>query len=256
MQQQTNSPRFLLGRVILIGMMASYSFGCGRSFTPNNAGTTDSSSRLFVNNNNSNTNSTEASPIAYCNKLENTYFTAQLQVFYDQTNKYHPEFIRLHFPKIHSDFEKADVHLVLRKWKASYDGTTFQDDTPLKLRAERMSDLAPVTNYRSALQWDVLKMDLQNFTSSSDTMNDVFSEFSFVVDLKDFDGSYDVLKFSLYKKNGDWIEDWNMLMPAFYADPTKYEKDQNPVLVDFHPLANATSTTFAEDYFESACIYK
>lgn len=75
---------------------------------------------------------------------------------------------------------------------------------------------------------------------------------NFVIDLKDPEGTYDALKISVYL-DSEWIEDVNLLIPAFYAHPTRYSQSHNGVLNQLHPLTNSTSSSFAADYFKSFC---
>lgn len=236
-----------LTRSLLFIFLAILQLSCGRQVTSGNSENSfDSSSRLPVNIIEQEAETPK--DIATCNKKESSYFTAHLGLFYDQTNVYHPEYIRLYLPKIHADFAKSNFQIVLRKWKASEQGETFQDNTPLQFRAERLGDHSPVTGYMNALHWETLSSELQKTISTNYTLSEAFSKFSFVVDLKDLSGTFDVLKFSLYQ-DGNWVEDWNMLIPAFYAHPKAYAENQNGVLAKFHPFYGFEDSSFDAAHF-------
>jgi len=229
--------------------------GCGpqneeAGFIKSN-GTNDNSSRLLVPD----TQANAPKDIAICNQLEDPLITIQLKVFYDQYNNYRPDLLRLYIPKIHSEFEKSNYHIVFRKWKADVKGSTYQDDTPLNFWAERKSDQALGSPLMDALQWKVFSTNLEQFVGKSYIMNDAFSKFNFVIDLKDPSGSFDVLKLSLYKDE-EWVTDWNILLPAFYAHPTTYATEQNSVLAQLHPFYgqdNSTSGTEFANQLNSFC---
>ncbi len=229
----------------LILTLALINLSCGRKVSSGNSESSfDSSSRLPVTT----TQQTAPKDVALCNKKDSTYLTAQVMVYYDQTTTYHPEFVRLYIPKIHADFAKSNFQLVLRKWKASEQGETFQEDAPLKVRVERIGEHSPVTGYMNAIHWDTMASEIQKNISTNYTMSEAFSKFSFVVDLKDPTATFDVLKISLYQ-DGKWIEDWNILIPAFYAHPKAYAENQNAVLAQLHPFYGSENTTFDGAHF-------
>lgn len=218
---------------------------CGRPVS-SVAGQSDDSSRLPVPT--STPNPTPSKDVAYCNKNETGDLTAHLMVFYDQTKTYHPEFIRLMIPQMNANYEKSTYQFVLRKWKASLQGETYQENTPLQVRVERTSDRLPVSTYMDKIHWDTIEKELEKNVGGSFTMSEALKKYSFVVDLKDPNGTYDVLKLSLYQ-NGSWVKDWNILIPAFYAHPQAYASNQNPVLVSLHPFAGSENSSFTADHF-------
>lgn len=195
------------------------------------SGSTDNSSRLDIPD----TQAAAPKDVALCNRLEDPLITAQLMVFYDQYNNYRPDFLRVYIPKIHPDFEKANYQIVFRKWKADVTGETFQDTTPLKLWAERKTDRLLASTVMNSLQWEQFSTEIGKAFGTTFTLKDAFTKFSFVVDLKDLTGSFDVLKLSVYKDE-EWMKDWNILIPAFYAHPTTYATNQNGVLAQLHPF--------------------
>lgn len=237
--------KFVLKSSILLLLL--FNLSCSRKVASGSSeNSIDSSSRLPVTT----TQPNSPKDVALCNKIESTYLTAHLMVYYDQTETYHPEFLRLYIPKINAEFSKSTFQLVLRKWKASPEGETFQDTTPLKVRMEKIGDHSPVTGYMGAIHWNTMVSELQKTVTTNYTLTDAFNQFSFVIDLKDPTGTFDVLKISLYN-NGDWIEDWNVLIPAFYAHPKTYAENQNAVLAQLHPFYESEGSTFGGDHFAS-----
>lgn len=206
---------------------------------------TDNSSRLEIPD----TQDKAPKDIALCNKFSVPEVTFKLMVFYDQNGYYHPEFIRLYIPQIHSEFEKSNYQLVFRKWKASLNGETQQDDTPLKIWTEKLNGKVTMTTSMDALHWETLSAELQKTLGYIPKMNDIFKAYNFVLDLKDYTGAYDVLKISLYK-DGKLVQDfqWNMLLPAFYAHPAYYAENQNGVLAKLHPFYGLESSSFGNDF--------
>jgi len=206
---------------------------------------TDSSSRLDVPDNQVNT----PKDIALCNRLQDPLITAQLMVFYDQNNIYHPDLLRVYIPQIHPDFANSSYQILFRKWKASVSGETYQDNTPLKFWAEKKLNRMPSTPQMDGLQWNLLSFNLEKTLNTTFTLSDAFSQFSFVIDLKDPTASFDVLKISLYK-DGALVKDkeWNVLLPAFYAHPATYASNQNSVLAHLHPFYGQESSSFSTDF--------
>lgn len=238
-----NKLRFRIQWVIAVWFLL---LGCNPKVPSTLEGTSDNSSRLPVATESDN----NPKDVAYCNKKESSKFTAQLKIFYDQTGTYHPEFLRLYIPTITSSFSDKGYQLVLRKWKASLQGETYQEDTPLRVRVERIGDHKPMTNYMDAIHWNSISTELDRITGSTIKMSDAFTSYSFVVDLKDLSGTYDVLKISLYK-DGSWKEDMNILIPAFYAHPKTYAAVQNGVLANLHPFYGSESSSFSGEHFAS-----
>lgn len=219
---------------------------CGKQATTSDIGQSDNSSRLPVATNTPN----PPKDIAYCNKKETGDLTAQLSVYYDRTKTYHPEFVRVWIPQMNDTYANSNYQFVFRKWKASLQGETYQENTPLKVRVERLSDKEPVSTYMDYLHWNTAAAEIKKYTNSSYEMKEALKLYSFVIDLKDPTASFDVLKISIYK-DGSFVKDWNILIPAFYAHPLAYASSQNPVLAALHPFAGSESSTFGGEHFAS-----
>lgn len=185
--------------------------------------------------------------IALCNAKDSPLIKIRLMVYYDQYGYYHPDLLRIYIPEIHPDFEKSMYQIQLRKWKASQNGETYQDNTPLKIWAENLKTKVPMTTAMTGLHWSSLSGELQKVLGTIPQMGETFSNYNFVVDLKDPTASFDVLKFSLYK-DGTWMEDWNVLMPALYAHPATYAEKQNSVLAKLHPFYGQEASSFGNDF--------
>lgn len=206
------------------------------------SGSSDHSSRLDIPASQANA----PKDVALCNRLQDPLITAQLMVYYDQYSNYRPDLLRVYIPQIHPDFEKANYQVVFRKWKADLTGETFQDSAPLKLWAERKSDRALATTAMNSLQWEQFSTEIGKTFGTTFTLKDAFTKFNFVIDLKDLTGSFDVLKLSVYKDE-EWIKDWNILIPAFYAHPTTYATNQNAVLAQLHPFYGQEGSSFGTE---------
>lgn len=208
------------------------------------SGSTDNASRLAIPDTQANT----PKDVALCNQLQDSMITARLMVYYDVYNNYRPDLLRLYIPQIKSEFENPNYQLVFRKWKANPNGETYQDNNPLKFWAERKSDRALVTSFMTVLQWNLLSSEIEKTTKSQNlTMKDTFSKFNFVIDLQDPSASYDVLKISLYQDE-QWLQDWNVLIPAFYAHPKTYATSQNSVLAQLHPFYGQENSSFGNEF--------
>ena len=222
--------------------------GCGRTLPSNVAGQSDDASRLPIAT--ATPNPTLSKDVAYCNKKETSDLTVHLMVYYDRSNTYHPEFVRVMIPQINSDYANTNYQFVFRKWKASLQGETFQENSPLQVRVERTSDREPVSTFMDKLHWKTIEDALEKKLGSNIEINEALKKFNFVVDLKDPSASFDVLKISLYK-DGTHAKDWNILIPAFYAHPLTYANSQNPVLVSLHPFAGQEGSSFEGSHFAS-----
>lgn len=219
---------------------------CGKQVPTNVVGQSENASRLPVVTNTPN----PPKDIAFCNKKTSNDLTAQLSVYYDRTKTYHPEFVRVWIPEMDESYSDSAYQFVFRKWKASLQGETYQEATPLKVRVERINDKEPVSTYMDTLHWNTAAAEIKKYTNSNLEMKDALKLYSFVIDLKDPTASFDVLKMSLYK-DGNHIKDWNILIPAFYAHPLTYANSQNPVLATLHPFAGAESSSFGGEHFAS-----
>lgn len=218
--------------------------GCGKQYSAAQGSSLDSSSRLPTVP----SSGDGSQEVALCNQLEDSFLTARLMIYYDPNNTYRPDYVHLYLPKIQIDFKKSNYRLILRKWKMSTSGNSNQDDTPLKLRLERLSDHISIGNDMDSIQWSTIANKLKSNLSTDYSFSDAFSEFGFLVNLRDPSGAYDVLKISLYK-DGDWVQDWNILLPPFYANPTTYAENQNGTLAQLHPLYGQETSSYDSSSF-------
>ncbi len=244
--------------LIIIGILSAIiNIGCGATQTSpgSSSDSSASASRIPVD-----TEEQSSKPFAYCNKSKITDLGAIIRTFVDSNSVVHNDFIRLNFRTLSSNFSSNNAYYIqFFRWKVSSANNIDFDSTPLSFRFESKSNFSVQSNYMTQLHWSTVKTHFVNKGVTLNSVSDLFNKYNIVVDLKDPDASYDVLKIALYNGTQSVLED-DMLLPIFHANPDDYATEtkngvssaRSELLMGLHPLKAMQGQGWSLDDFKTS----
>ena len=196
-----------------------------------------------------------ANKFAYCNAGSATNFKANIMAYMDTAGNVRYDYMKVKWTTIPSHFSNEATYFNMWRWKANSSGQTYIDPTPVEFRLEYIATGNPVTGWRNNLSWTELKSIAakHNFSNALD----LFKYVRAVVNIKDTAGEYDVLKIALYNKsNNTLVEQMDVLMPIFSANPSDYAVESNgasrpSVLRNLHPYNSMQSQGWSTSHYVS-----
>lgn len=188
-------------------------------------------------------------PVAWCNQGNSESYSANLKAYKNANDQWMPQYIYLKFTDIPSSFSQDQRYFQFYRWMASSDGTTSLDSSALEYRAIDLNTNKVISDWKKTMGWSSLST-ARTQVGVTDVAG-FFKRVAFQIDLRDVRGEYDVLRIASYKTGNNLVdEDFDILMPVFYANPGdyQYEPDGRPradVLKQLHPL-RGTSLSSSE----------
>lgn len=239
----------LLLTIVILGLSA---IGCGSNKVTAQEQTaavsTDFASRTTV--------STDSQkPLATCNQGSNSEMTVSLRQYEDNFGTPRNDYVRAKVNSINSTFSNTDFYIAAFRWKANASGDVFMDNTPLKIRVEKLNSqfFTPVSNYASNLNWANMNAIAEAQKVSITSMDDFFAEFSLAIDLQDPLAEYDAIKVVVYQ-GSTAVTQLDMLLPTFYANPADYKTDtqggtRSTALQDIHPFKSMLGQSWSANHY-------
>lgn len=212
-------------------------------------GSIDSSSRITT------PPTTAAKPLAYCNQATGTEINVKLKAYTDTSNTVRMDYVYVRLTSLPTDFASSNTYISMWKWLSNSAGNTYLDSTSLKFILVNASNGQALTGWKNTLRW----ADVSAIASGM-SITDVptfFSKVNILVDLKDAQGEYDVLKITNYDlTTNKSLSQTDALLPMFYANPADYAKeatgtDRAAVLQGLHPFKNYANQGFTSTQFQS-----
>ena len=204
---------------------------CGTSKSTATSSGTDLSSRVEVDS---------SKPLASCNLLSKSGFlTMNIANVIGSDGKADQQWVKIKFPNIDSSLNQPAYFVQLYKWRVINNSTQL-DSTPLQETAYSLAS--------------------GQSTSVPDTgmyVKDMTSQTGFMVNLRDdVNNPYQVIKVVAYKSDGTVIDQVNVLIPQFLANPKDYKlnPDGTPradLLQQLHPLHNTDVTSWSSSQIQS-----
>ncbi|MGE3757730.1 MAG: hypothetical protein AB7H97_08240, partial [Pseudobdellovibrionaceae bacterium] len=217
--------------------------GCGSRKTT--SGSSEDSSRIPDA-------STTTKPVVQCNHISGSFIDAEVRTYVDVFGKAFVDKVRVTFRTTTNitaeSLKTAKSAIVFYRWMASYPANIILDQNPLELWLEPRAGGAAVTGILKKIDWTEIDDILTLKGVKLSTIQDVFSQYSFVINLRDTDGTYDALATSLYQ-NGNLSSKVDTLIPVFHANPNDYAKDPKTgetrpdVLQSLHPFNSYRNST-------------
>ncbi|MBK9322055.1 MAG: hypothetical protein IPM97_03690 [Bdellovibrionaceae bacterium] len=197
------------------------------------------------------TTSASTQPLAYCNQKSHEGLSVNLMVYVDSANNIRNDYMKVKITQIPSDFATGS-YLEFFRWQANSNGQTYLDPTPTQARFETLSGQI-LTNFSPVIYWGQISQIAKN--SGYSDPNQFLQYVRLVVDIRDPQAQYDVLKVAFYNSSNVATIDMDLLLPAFAASPSDYQNDRGTVrpaaLQNLHPFAAKTSEGWTGAQFQS-----
>jgi hypothetical protein len=181
-------------------------------------------------------NITSQSVLANCTKSVNSNISVSLATIKDQVSQVDPLWIKLKFNVVNSSLTKSGMTIRFFRMKgalndAVLDSVALQSQTYNMSTGQPSSNLSPVVN-----------------------PSQINSNSGFFIYLNDAQGQYQILKIAFYDTDGKVIENFNILIPEFLANPSEYTVNsdgsaRSQYLQELHPLNGVATTGWSNDTF-------
>ncbi|KHD89314.1 MAG: hypothetical protein OM95_04080 [Bdellovibrio sp. ArHS] len=219
---------------------------CGSS---NTAGSSDFSSRV------TDTTTSTTKSVAYCNQRSANDITAKVKAYTDSSNYVRMDYVYARLTSLPATFKSDSSYISMWKWLANSNGNTQLDNTPLQFIIVHPTTGQALTGWMTTMRWsDVATVASALGVTDPQTF---FSAVNILVNLKDTQGEYDVLKVTNYDSSSNKaLNALDLLLPAFYANPADYAYETNGsaragVLKTLHPFANYLNQGYSTSQFVS-----
>lgn len=226
---------------------AALLIGC----SPQNiAGSSEESSRVTETT----VSTSSAKPLAYCNQGTGTEISTKMKV-YQENNSIRMDLVWVRLTNLAENFKTDKSYIAMWKWLSNSAGSTYLDSSSLQFVLVDSTNNQALTGWKTTLRWaDVAQIASGMGITDAQTF---FNRVNILVDLKDAQGEYDVLKISNYDPSTNKsISQTDALLPMFYANPADYATESSgqgraEVLKNLHPFASQTNQGFSSAQFQS-----
>lgn len=197
------------------------------------------------------TNTSSSAPVLYCNQKSQNGLTAKVMVYTDAASKIRNDYMQVKFTQMPASFTTGH-YLQFFRWQANSSNQVYLDPTPVQARFETL-DGRVLTNFSPVIYWGQVSSIASSWGLSD--ANSFFQNVRLVVDIRDPQANFDVLKIAMYDENNASTINMDMLMPAFSASPVDYSLDAGATrssnLQALHPFASMISQNWTAAQFQS-----
>lgn len=189
---------------------------------------------------------------AYCNKASGKEFGAQNKAWIENNQVTRFDFIKAKLT-LPETFLTNGNYVQVYRWKANSAGQTYMDTTPLQFRLVSNSG-STLTDYMNALSWS--KVTQPASALNLKTAKDFFNQVQLVVDVRDPYAEFDAIKVVVYNSANQPVDQLDMLIPVFSADPAAYAKESDgstraTVLKNIHPLKSMLGQSWTPEHYQT-----
>lgn len=213
-----------------IGLLITLSYfatACSQSKSSN---TTSPSTGITING---------QAVLAKCSKAVDSKLSLSIStVTSDQLGNADTQWVKVKFNTISPELTKSGVTMKFYRMKAIGNDAVL-DNTSLQNQTYNLSTGQPNANLTQVVNPQVI-------TTTS----------AFYVYINDPQSQYQILKVAFFDTTGKTIENFNILIPEFLANPTEYQMNSDGTaraqyLQDLHPLKGTTTTGWTGDTFNN-----
>lgn len=194
---------------------------------------------------------TANSTLLYCNQKSQNGLTAKVMLYTDSSSQVRNDYMKVKFIQMPASFSTGD-YIQFFRWQANTSNQVYLDPAPLQARFESLNGTA-LTEFSSVIYWGQVS-SLATSAGLSD-VNSFMQNVRIVVDVRDPQANFDVLKVAMYNSNNTNTVNMDMLMPAFSASPTDYAIEngatRSSYLQHLHPFASMINQNWTAAQFQS-----
>lgn len=235
-KNNSNTQKTLLNIAVLTTLIISFS-SCSNNKSNTSAATTNSQSTFDVNS---------SKQLASCNKKKDDHFSFNVASVVDQSGQVNSDWIKLKFNFMSEAMTAQGNTVKFFKWRVN--GTSsIIDNSPMPFAAFDLSSGQTIGTTINTIPVEQLNLTTGFYIN----LNDPNSSF------KDTSALFQVLKVVVYSTEGKIVGQSNILIPAFYANPTDYQYNSDGTarsitLQQMHPLYGTTMTGWTSTEFEKS----
>lgn len=211
----------------------------------------DFSSRLPDGGGGGGNNNTANNYVLRCNEKSQNGITAKMKIFTDSAHQIRNDLMKVKITQIPASFASGD-YLQFFRWQANTANQVYLDPTPVQARFETL-DGKVLTNFSPVIQWSQVSS-----IASASGMSDPATFLKYVqlvVDIRDPQAQFDVLKIAFYNSSNTATVNMDMLMPSFFANPSDYAFEggaaRSTSLQALHPFASKINQSWTSEQFVS-----
>jgi hypothetical protein len=197
------------------------------------------------------TATSSSSAVLYCNQKSQGGITAKVMVYTDSANQVRNDFMKIKFTQIPASFGTGD-YIQFFRWQANTSNQVYIDPVPLQARFEALNGTV-LTNFSSVIYWSQVS-DIATKSGITDVLT-FFQNVRLIVDTRDPQANFDVLKVAMYNSSNTNTVNMDILMPVFAASPSDYAKDSGATrasnLQALHPFANMINQAWTPAQYQS-----
>lgn len=206
---------------------------------------------------------------AYCSKdvVGNSEFTARVQAVVTSNNSVIPNYVRVKLPKVPSvDWANNNYDLEVFRWTVSPSGAVLAIDPSTDLleyqfEKKGTNGFQLISSYKyTRFNWEEMQ-DMAKYAKQVTELPDnyspqsFFNDFNMLVDLKDNQGTYKVLRVVIREASdnfsGSVVEELDILLPVFEANPNVYGESRPAILEGLHPLKDKATGGWTESQYQT-----
>lgn len=198
---------------------------------------------------------TSSKAIAYCNQGTGSEIKMKMKVYKDTSNAIKMDFVYVRVTSLPANFKEGKTYISMWKWLSNTSGYTYLDPASLQFILLDSSTGQALTGWKNTLFWsDVVTIASGMGITEAQAF---FDRVNILVDLKDAQGEYDVLKITNYDSSTNKpVSQTDALLPLFYVNPTDYAREttgsaRSQVLQELHPFYNHTNQSYTTEQFAS-----
>lgn len=176
--------------------------------------------------------------LATCSKAVDAKLSLSIATFADQVGQVDPLWVKVKFNTISPDLTKAGITMRFYRMKGVGNDAVL-DSTSLQSQTYNMSTAQPNSNLSQVVNPQVI-------TTNS----------AFYVYINDAQSQYQILKLAFFDSTGKTIENFNILIPEFLANPSEYQMNsdgtaRSQYLQDLHPLKGTATNGWSGETFNN-----
>ncbi|MGZ3745375.1 MAG: hypothetical protein ACXWRE_09040 [Pseudobdellovibrionaceae bacterium] len=198
------------------------------------------------------TSSSSSSALLYCNQKSQDGVTAKVMVYTDSANQVRNDYMKVKFTQLPAGFFTGD-YIEFFRWQANTSNQVYLDPAPLQARFEAANGTV-LTSFSPVIYWG--QVSSLAASAGFNDVNSFFQNVHLVVDVRDPQANFDVLKMAMYSSSSNAnTVNMDILMPAFSASPSDYANDNGgtraSVLQVLHPFASMINQNWTATQFQS-----
>lgn len=233
---KTNKTLQLLALITSAGLLSA----CGASKNSSLSSQTDLASRTVVSTPVNTTNTASAKPLAYCNESTSVQQSMKVNIMsYIDNNNIRNDLMNVKI-QIPANFENDQTYIQMWRWQVNSTGNANLDSVPVQIKVVSLDTGAEITGFKNFIRWSDVSKAASEIGASTGTS--FFKHVRLVVDVRDPNAQFDVLKIVHYKtSDSSMVDQADILMPVFHANPADYAIEADgaarpQALLNLHPF--------------------